>query len=274
MFRVCSHHSRLRTLFPPSHPVFCLTKCDACAQSFSSGFVTLASIFPHNNQQLPLSLVYSSLLTPTLHLHNSFSQLLLPLLPWLSAPSPPLHLLGQRLSSWPVKIQSFMLSLMLWCCRLLLCLPVDVKFQCSSPSCIPCPPPVKWLEHYTACRAPSCRTASSPVRLSIARAGSSPLEQQSDSVHASVSVPESASVTNKCFGLHLPVVLLWHTFSRHCWIKKKCILHKQSQLIKCMKKGSCLFPPHISSQFCFRGKKNSLRGESRRGEAEKGCLSL
>lgn len=86
----------------------------------------------------------------------------------------------------------------------LLCLPCRVGFWCSSPSCIPCPPLVKWLWHYTAGKAPFCRTASLSVRLSIAKAGRSLQELESEGVHASVSVWVCPSMTNKRSALHCP----------------------------------------------------------------------
>lgn len=56
-------------------------------------------------------------------------------------------------------------------------LPGGARFPCSSPSCIPCPPLVKWRGRYTAGRAPFCRTASLGVSLSISRAGRSVMLQ-------------------------------------------------------------------------------------------------
>lgn len=144
-----------------------------------------ASAFHFLTQLLPTS-------HSALHHHRSFSLLTSPLLQHYRVHLLPQSLPRQTFSCWAVKsVPCPPLYSLHWCCSAHRphCLPGCVRFRCSSPSCIPCPPPVKWLWHYTAGRAPSCRTASLSVRLSIAKAGRSLVELQSDRAHASVSVP-------------------------------------------------------------------------------------
>lgn len=88
-------------------------------------------------------------------------------------------------------------------------LPAGARFPCSSPSCIPCPPLVKWLGRYRAGREPSCRTASLRVSPSIARAGRSVALQCVQACFCEWADEFSAP--------HQPVVQLWHIYG--CFLK-------------------------------------------------------
>lgn len=112
-------------------------------------------------------------------------------------------------------------------------LPGGARFPCSSPSYIPCPPLVKWRGHYTAGRAPFCRTASLGVSLSIARAGRSVVLQ---CVQACLC--PWATAANKFTAAHCQ----WDTYSGFFFLSHGSLKSTRTWTIRIgAKNGGCLF---------------------------------
>ena len=185
-----------------------------CQLPVFSPHVNLPSVLLHHISITPslfILLLPSS--PPAARLHGSFSS------PDVAPPPILEYTFSQLLTSAISPSSPSTLSLSLSLCSVtqalmlhrsqpLPCLPGGVRFRCSSPSCIPCPPPVKWLWHYTAGRAPSCRTASLSVRASIARAGRICAgATEWVCVHASVSASDYQMLFTAS-----PMVRLWHVF--------------------------------------------------------------
>lgn len=152
-------------------------------------------------------------------------------------------------------------------------LPGGARFPCSSPSYIPCPPLVKWRGHYTAGRAPFCRTASLGVSLSIARAGRSVVLQ---CVQACLC--PWATAANKFTAAHCQ----WDTYSGFFfsffkpWQRK---IYKNLNYSNWCQKWRLFIQPHITAwvsrlKQSFGGKKSSeLERERDRRQRKKGaCL--
>lgn len=132
-------------------------------------------------------------------------------------------------------------------------LPGGARLPCSSPSYIPCPPLVKWRGHYTAGRAPFCRTASLGVSLSIARAGRSVVLQ---CVQACLC--PWATAANKFTAAHCQ----WDTYSGFFFKPWQRKIYKNLNYSNWCQKWRLFIQPHITAwvsrlKQSFRGKKSS-----------------